>query len=94
MLIILIYNNVGITYLDFENQRDNPVEDKYRTLAHDLLRGLVDRNRFDPLQCITYVDHENELDNLVEDKYRTLAHDLLRGLVDPAVKPNKEQRKR
>ena len=28
--------------LDYENEEDNPVEDKYRTLAHDLLRGLVD----------------------------------------------------
>jgi phosphatidylinositol 3-kinase len=31
-----------VTFLDYENERDNPVEDKYRTLAHDLLRGLVD----------------------------------------------------
>jgi len=31
-----------IPFLDYENERDNPVEDKYRTLAHDLLRGLVD----------------------------------------------------
>lgn len=31
-----------IPYLDYENENDNPVEDKYRTLAHDLLRGLVD----------------------------------------------------
>ena len=29
-------------FLDYENENDNPVEDKYRTLAHDLLRGLVD----------------------------------------------------
>lgn len=29
-------------YHDFEREQDNPVEDKYRTLAHDLLRGLVD----------------------------------------------------
>lgn len=28
--------------VDYENEMDNPVEDKYRTLAHDLLRGLVD----------------------------------------------------
>lgn len=27
---------------DMEREHDNPVEDKYRTLAHDLLRGLVD----------------------------------------------------
>lgn len=31
-----------IPFLDYENESDNPVEDKYRTLAHDLLRGLVD----------------------------------------------------
>lgn len=31
-----------VTFLDYENEHDNPVEDKYRTLAHDLLRGLVD----------------------------------------------------
>lgn len=31
-----------IPFLDYENENDNPVEDKYRTLAHDLLRGLVD----------------------------------------------------
>lgn len=31
-----------VNYLDYENEMDNPVEDKYRTLAHDLLRGLVD----------------------------------------------------
>ena len=31
-----------IPFLDYENERDNPVEDKYRTMAHDLLRGLVD----------------------------------------------------
>lgn len=31
-----------ITFLDFENEDDNPYEDKYRTLAHDLLRGMVD----------------------------------------------------
>jgi len=31
-----------IRFLDYENENDNPVEDKYRTLAHDLLRGLVD----------------------------------------------------
>jgi phosphatidylinositol 3-kinase len=29
-------------FYDFEREHDNPVEDKYRTLAHDLLRGLVD----------------------------------------------------
>jgi Phosphoinositide 3-kinase family, accessory domain (PIK domain) len=29
-------------FLDYENEHDNPVEDKYRALAHDLLRGLVD----------------------------------------------------
>jgi hypothetical protein len=32
----------AIPFLDYENENDNPVEDKYRTLAHDLLRGLVD----------------------------------------------------
>lgn len=31
-----------VTFLDYENEHDNPVEDKYRTLAHDLFRGLVD----------------------------------------------------
>jgi phosphatidylinositol 3-kinase len=31
-----------IPFLDYENENDNPVEDKYRTLAHDILRGLVD----------------------------------------------------
>ena len=31
-----------VEFLDYENENDNPVEDKYRTLAHDLLRGLVD----------------------------------------------------
>ncbi len=31
-----------IQVLDFESVEDNPVEDKYRTLQHDLLRGLVD----------------------------------------------------
>ena len=31
-----------VNYLDYENEMENPVEDKYRTLAHDLLRGLVD----------------------------------------------------
>lgn len=31
-----------VPYLDYGNELDNPVEDKYRTLAHDLLRGLVD----------------------------------------------------
>jgi len=29
-------------FYDFEIEQDNPVEVKYRTLAHDLLRGLVD----------------------------------------------------
>jgi hypothetical protein len=32
----------SIPFLDYEDENDNPVEDKYRTLAHDLLRGLVD----------------------------------------------------
>jgi phosphatidylinositol 3-kinase len=31
-----------VKVLDYENEEDNPTEDKYRTLAHDLLRGLVD----------------------------------------------------
>lgn len=31
-----------VPFLDYENEADNPVEEKYRTLAHDLLRGLVD----------------------------------------------------
>lgn len=31
-----------VKFLDYENEEDNPTEDKYRTLAHDLLRGLVD----------------------------------------------------
>jgi phosphatidylinositol 3-kinase len=31
-----------VPFLDYENEHDNPYEDKYRTLAHDLLRGLVD----------------------------------------------------
>jgi phosphatidylinositol 3-kinase len=31
-----------VSFLDYENEHDNPVEDKYRALAHDLLRGLVD----------------------------------------------------
>lgn len=31
-----------VGFLDYENEHDNPVEDKYRALAHDLLRGLVD----------------------------------------------------
>lgn len=38
-------NDMGLSlvqFLDFENEDDNPVEDKYRTLAHDLIRGLVD----------------------------------------------------
>ena len=31
-----------VQVLDFEAVGDNPVEDKYRTLQHELLRGLVD----------------------------------------------------
>jgi phosphatidylinositol 3-kinase len=31
-----------VTVMDYEDEHDNPVEDKYRALAHDLLRGLVD----------------------------------------------------
>lgn len=31
-----------VQVLDFESMDDNPVEDKYRTLQHELLRGLVD----------------------------------------------------
>jgi phosphatidylinositol 3-kinase len=31
-----------VPFLDYEDEHDNPVEDKYRALAHDLLRGLVD----------------------------------------------------
>lgn len=31
-----------VQVLDFECINDNPVEDKYRTLQHELLRGLVD----------------------------------------------------
>ncbi len=31
-----------VQVLDFESVYDNPVEDKYRTLQHELLRGLVD----------------------------------------------------
>lgn len=31
-----------VTVLEYENENDNPVEDKYRTLAHDVIRGLVD----------------------------------------------------
>jgi hypothetical protein len=31
-----------VSCLDYEDEHDNPVEDKYRALAHDLLRGLVD----------------------------------------------------
>lgn len=34
--------NSETPFYDFEIEQDNPVEDKYRTLAHDLLRGLVD----------------------------------------------------
>ena len=32
----------AIPFLDYENEHENPIDDKYRTLAHDLLRGLVD----------------------------------------------------
>jgi len=32
----------AIPFLDYENENDSPIDDKYRTLAHDLLRGLVD----------------------------------------------------
>lgn len=31
-----------IPFLDYEDENDSPIDDKYRTLAHDLLRGLVD----------------------------------------------------
>lgn len=31
-----------VPFLDYESEQNNPVEDKYRTMAHDLLRGLVD----------------------------------------------------
>jgi len=31
-----------VPFLDYEDEHDNPVEDKYRALAHDLIRGLVD----------------------------------------------------
>jgi hypothetical protein len=31
-----------VPFLDYENENDSPIDDKYRTLAHDLLRGLVD----------------------------------------------------
>ena len=31
-----------VPFLEYEDENDNPVEDKYRTLAHDLIRGLVD----------------------------------------------------
>jgi hypothetical protein len=31
-----------VQVLDFESVHDNPVEEKYRTLQHELLRGLVD----------------------------------------------------
>lgn len=31
-----------VNFVDYESEMDNPAEDKYRTLAHDLLRGLVD----------------------------------------------------
>lgn len=32
----------AIPFLDYEDENDSPIDDKYRTLAHDLLRGLVD----------------------------------------------------
>ncbi|VEU44430.1 unnamed protein product [Pseudo-nitzschia multistriata] len=32
----------AVPFLDYENENDSPTDDKYRTLAHDLLRGLVD----------------------------------------------------
>ncbi len=32
----------AVPFLDYENENDSPIDDKYRTLAHDLLRGLVD----------------------------------------------------
>ena len=39
----LYYTNPSHSHFwDDEKEHDNPVEDKYRTLAHDLLRGLVD----------------------------------------------------
>lgn len=31
-----------VPFLEYENEHENPVEEKYRTLAHDLIRGLVD----------------------------------------------------
>ena len=31
-----------VPFLDYEDENDSPIDDKYRTLAHDLLRGLVD----------------------------------------------------
>jgi len=31
-----------VQLLDFESEEDNPVEEKYRTLQHELIRGLVD----------------------------------------------------
>ena len=31
-----------VPFLEYENEHENPVEDKYRTMAHDLIRGLVD----------------------------------------------------
>jgi phosphatidylinositol 3-kinase len=31
-----------VQLLDFECEEDNPVEEKYRTLQHELIRGLVD----------------------------------------------------
>jgi hypothetical protein len=31
-----------IPFLDYEDEHDSPIDEKYRTLAHDLLRGLVD----------------------------------------------------
>ena len=35
-------NSSQAQILDYEQEGDNPSEDKYRTLAHDLLRGMVD----------------------------------------------------
>jgi hypothetical protein len=29
-------------FLDYEDEHDSPIDEKYRTLAHDLIRGLVD----------------------------------------------------
>jgi phosphatidylinositol 3-kinase len=67
---------------------------------HDLVlyrkqkADTADEEHFHPLQLVPFPEYENEDDNPVEDKYRTLAHDLIRGLVDPALKPDREQRKR